>query len=85
MPKIIFTFGLCDVTTFILKDVKLVSLLTHVFNKFFHFSRLQTNESKCEIDEVWILKAVKFAVCGIRFVNLKESRISRNSLLLQYT
>lgn len=71
-----------DNTTFFLKDEKSASLLTHVFNKFFQFSALQTNKSKCEIADVGILGTVKFAICVIRFVNLKESRISRNSLLL---
>ena len=72
--KFIFT-ALADDTTFFLKNTESVKNLLEIFKHFSQFSGLKPNKSKCEIAGIGVLKGVKVALCGVRWVNLHEDTI----------
>ena len=62
--------------TFFLKNTESVRNLLEIFKHFFsRFSGLKPSKSKCEIAGIGVLKGVKAALFGMRYVNLHENTI----------
>ena len=61
--------------TFFLKDTISIKSLVGTFHLFSEFSGLKPNLSKCQITGIGVLKGVQVAVCGMRFVDLKNDTL----------
>ena len=72
--KFIYTAYAND-TTFFLKNTESVINLLEIFKHFSQFSALKPNKSKCKITGIGVLKGMKVALCGMRYVNLHEDTI----------
>ena len=64
-----------DDTTFFLKDTISIKNMGDTFHFFSDFSGLKPDLSKCEITGIGLLEGVQVAVCGMRFVDLKNETL----------
>ena len=64
-----------DDTTLFLKDMKSVTEVMKVFEKFSNYSCLKPNTKKCEIEGIGVLKGVHLELCGMECVDLTKSSI----------
>ena len=62
-----------DDTTFFLKDMKSVTEVMIIFDKFSFYSGLKTNRKKCEVAGIGVLKGVNLELCGMECVDLTKS------------
>ena len=56
-----------DGTTFFLKDMKSVTEVMIIFDKFSFYSGLKPNRKKCEVAGIGVLKGVNLELCGMEF------------------
>ena len=61
-----------DDTTFFLKDRTFIIELINELNTFSNSSGLKPNKKKCEIAGINVLNGVQAALCGMKWVNLKN-------------
>ena len=66
-----------DDTTIFLKNTESVINLLEIFKHFSQFPSLEPSKSKCETAGTGVLKRVKVALCGMRYVNLYENTIKK--------
>lgn len=64
-----------DDTTLFLKDMKSVTEVMKVFEKFSNYSGLKPNTKKCEIAGIGVLKGVHLELCGMECLDLTKSSI----------
>ena len=64
-----------DDATFLLKDEASVKALFKTIKVFSDFSDLRPNFDKCEIAGIGVLKGVKWALCGLKSVDLTQQTI----------
>ena len=62
-----------DDTIFFLKDMKTVTEVMIIFDKFSFYSGLKPNRKKCEVAGIGVLKGVNLELCGMECVDLTKS------------
>ena len=62
-----------DDTTFFLKDMKSVTEVMIIFDKFSFYSGSKPNRKKCEVAGIGVLKRVNLELCGMECVDLTKS------------
>ena len=62
-----------DDTTFFLKDMKSVTEVMIICDKFSFYSGLKPNRKKCEVAGIGVLKGVNLELCGMECVDLTKS------------
>ena len=74
MTVVLYTTHAND-STFFFKDLASVKNLLDIISNYSKYSGLKPNFSKSKIAEIGSLKAVKVAVCGIKYANLNVNTI----------
>ena len=74
-----------DDTIFFLRDKRSIKELLNTFATFSKYSGLKPNHEKCKIAGIGVLKNVKVAVCGMKFIDLCYDTIKNywNPLFVQ--
>ena len=73
--NIFFCSAYADDTTFLLSDEDSVIEVMNAFEKFSLVSGLKSNEIKCEIASIGVLKGVSLAPCGMDYgLNQKNKK-----------
>ena len=73
-----------DDTTFFLKDENSIVHLSEKLKLFSNLSGLKPNTTKCEVAGIGVLKGVQVAVCGMKYIDLRNEAIKILGAYISY-